>query len=61
MSYRQELEELVQQLRDEADSLAGVEDPPATLALWCEKRRRQAEVLDFLVNHTKDAIGALDA
>lgn len=53
MSYRQELQELVNELREKSNKA----DDPDTR----EKYRRQAEVLDFLINHPQDAIGALDA
>ena len=53
MSYRKELEELVIELRNQSNDLVDEEAR--------EKKRRQAEVLDFLINHTQDAIGALDA
>lgn len=53
MSYRQELQELVNELRQKASN---TDDMDAR-----EKLLRQAEVLDFLINHPQDAIGALDA
>ena len=53
MSYRKEIEELILELREQAVTL--VDDAAR------EKKHRQAEVLDFLIHHTKDAIGALDA
>jgi hypothetical protein len=56
MSYRQELQDLITELREQANGTNGLIDDAAR-----EKRRRQAEVLDFLINHTQDALAALDA
>lgn len=55
MSYRQELQVLVDELREKSRAIA-----PAS-AEDREKWWRQAEVLDFLINHPQDAMGALDA
>lgn len=53
MSYRQELQVLVNELRQKSTK--------AKSEKTREKYRRQAEILDFLINHPQDAIGALDA
>jgi hypothetical protein len=53
MSYRTEIEALILELREQSNALVDNAER--------EKKHRQAEILDFLINHTKDAIGALDA
>ncbi len=54
MSYRKELEELIVELRNKSNA-----------ARWSaksrERARRQAEIIDFLINHPQDAIANLDA
>lgn len=44
MSYRKEMEELILELRTEAADSLESED-------YREKKQRQAEVLDFILNH----------
>lgn len=53
MSYRQVIEELIVELRNHSSEL--IDDAAR------QKRRQQADVLDFLLTHTEDAIAALDA
>ena len=52
MSYRTEMEALILELHRLADAA-----PDTDLR---EKYRRQAEVLDFLVHHPKDALANLE-
>jgi len=51
MSYRKEMQELVNELREMSNDSKTDEDR--------EKRRRQAEMLDFLINHPKHALANL--
>jgi len=56
MSYRQELEQLVTDLREAAGATAA-DDFPALR----EKLLRQAEVVEFLVTHPTEAVAAIEA
>jgi len=53
MSYRQELQTLINELH-EAARVATDEETR-------ERNRRRAEIIDFLINHPKDALQNLDA
>jgi len=51
MSYRKEMQVLIEELRRW--------ETKATNPKTKEKRRRQAEVLDFIINHPQDALANL--
>jgi hypothetical protein len=53
MSYRQEIQALIDDLRSHGERVQDAE-----LRELC---RRRAEILDFLINHPQDAIANLDS
>ena len=66
MSYRKEIEDLILRLRNRELAIRIDATPPnlefgGERITWPDQFNRWAEVLDFLINHTKDAIANLDA